>query len=297
MGVLIVKRLAMVLTVLVLLLSFSPAALADSQNDYTLRDEEEFAEIESVLPNDPLLNDTGYLNSGDSSVSAYGVSDGMSIRASYKRYIIEGKGFYNAINGGGQVMELIPEEYEWEIVMEDGTVIQMVKEGGSWIALSYAQPPDDSVEGAELVQDATIDMERVDDKIAEISGGAESIATVDAVCLFVPDFASTKFVVFAFEGEEYFVPYSRRPDFTGLTNGEVYTADELTDILEMTYADLIDYYVNGEGNGDEVGGGRGGKTRASQLGGFDVALICAGGIVVLYAVYRIAKDITKHKSK
>ena len=87
------KRLAMVLTVLVLLLSFSPTALADSQNDYTLRDEEEFAEIESVLPNDPLLNDTGYLNSGDSSVSAYGVSDGMSIRASYKRYIIEGKDF------------------------------------------------------------------------------------------------------------------------------------------------------------------------------------------------------------
>jgi len=140
----------------------------------------------------------------------------------------------------GSLTSGISGDYSFVPVTENGTFSVMYKRDNVWtLGVTAVNAPTDP-RAATSVVDADIVKKRMNE------AGADD-CTAKCIGLSKASPALGYFltiVVFEKDGIEYAVPFSVRPDFTGLENGKLYTSGELVSIFEESY--LKDYRQNKE---------------------------------------------------
>lgn len=77
------------------------------------------------------------------------------------------------------------------------------------------------------------------------------------------------------EGEPYIIPYAARPDFFNLTNGQIYTLDEIYEKIDGYLAE-VSYDFTGE-----EGGGAGGNDSMSPIIYVVISLLIVGAVFLI----------------
>jgi len=139
----------------------------------------------------------------------------------------------------GSVASIMGTEYKWMVPTDKNEMVTVVPtdDGSGWRISGYTDPGGASAGGP---NSAPIDEDALKDEIAEELGQAEEVGRIVSHTHFAT------FVYLVSGGEEYLVPYAIRPDFTGLTNGEIYTPDEVMNSLEINYGHPVRYNEDGE---------------------------------------------------
>ena len=140
----------------------------------------------------------------------------------YKVYYSE-YAFPPALVEGISMKELFSSSYGWHTNTTDGKTIYTNRKDNQWVHGGYSEPFDPEVT-------SVIQFDAVDAALTELI--EEKGATdIELQCLDSYEYCGNYLFIFTSVGE-YVIPFSDRPDFTGLESGELYTAKELGKILE-----------------------------------------------------------------
>ena len=85
----------------------------------------------------------------------------------------------------------------------------------------------------ETISSSIISFQKLEELIGSLCSGGEEI-TFLPVCFYIPDYFSW-FIYFSADEEAYIVPYSSRPDFSGLKNRNLYLFCDAAEALEEAY--------------------------------------------------------------
>ena len=138
------------------------------------------------------------------------------------------------VKQGTNIKDLISENFRM-VVPTDGGYIEFVKDGSgkvSWLGSSFS--------GSQK-HPGLVDISVVDNILS-----SEEYSEATGVIAFSDSMYMTSFVYFNLNDVEYLIPFSSRPDFTGLENGKVYKASDCISILSKNMPrDNIDPNANG----------------------------------------------------
>lgn len=207
-----------------LIISFSVPAFASEisyKNYKSLYDSEEAAIVHSQIsnPENAVL------------LPPQGKSDNN--KTEYKIYGLKLFDFAKEIKNGVTISELLSDDYAWIVLCGTGQT-RIKKIDGKWQILGSRMASPNNRPTTD------IDTEVFERLLAspKFSGENEPVQTA-----FIESFPyNTVFAYIRNNTGEYLVPFSSRPDFTGLENGKLYTTAEVAEILP----ELIE--------GDENGG-------------------------------------------
>ncbi len=217
-------------------------------------DAEEFSEVIEQAREDKSTFDA-FVSDTPAVVAFNGDARSTGEFEAYKTHIVGMPFFLNDLKDGILFGNEISEEYVWYITNNNVTVM-IKKDNGKWQVYGSSEmlPDDDDVYQSNeprfgMINDAV-------EKIRE----SDTSEIKDIVC--VSDVAGTyTSYVCVFTDNTYVVPFSARPDFTGLEYGKVYTPDEAEGILrENGYFDPPQY----DENGNPLIGGVGGVVKSAE---------------------------------
>ena len=120
-------------------------------------------------------------------------------------------------------------------------------------------------------------MESVNEGISILSADVNEVT--ELLC-FEAAMYHTNFVYMKMADGEFLIPYGSRPDLTGLENGELYTPQEVSNTLAISF--------DGVYSTDENAGVATQEYRNDDLNGGAVALV----VLVVGAVFLIRKQLT-----
>lgn len=288
------KKIVSTLLAVAMALNFSVCAFADGAEfdcaSYSsLYDADEFAEVTNDLRGDHIAEEAVAFN-------AYNGSEGSA----YKVYTSNASWFFEKLSEGVSVSELVDDEYHWLLPRNNSVAYVRKGEDNKWEAVGSATAPtDDDTIKSNIV--------RFDEVNAAINSLEEQSEAKDIRCVNLPEYHSY-FVFVTLSDAIYVVPYSTRPDFTGLENGALYTSDEAMAILKQNMGEV---YTEGDPNADPMAipaGGVGYKTldtadkiTASEISRKEapllpLVLICAAAIAGgITAAVLIWNRKSKHK--
>ncbi len=138
------------------------------------------------------------------------------------------------LSSGKPLKELLPGEYRWMIPSDDGCLTIVALNDGAWEAVGrIISEPELIASGA--VDDSTVRFDKINAAIENIALNDPSGIT-DIVCFYIYEYAGD-FVCITTENNNYLVPFSARPDFTKLTNGEIYDLSEAYGTLVQNFGE------------------------------------------------------------
>lgn len=169
--------------------------------------------------------------------------EGLKNGYAYKIYVYSGGLFAEDLKNGKTLHEMMSSSrYGW-CIDTNGVTLWMDKCDGKWKATSCSENPTDDP--------GTVDFDAAEKAIAELENeyGAKDISVQ---CLYSRNYFGRYLIIYSSVGE-FVVPFSYRPDFTGLENGRLYTAGELAEVLvENLPADPIDWLGAADENVEPV---------------------------------------------
>lgn len=183
------------------------ASVTENSNFANIYSDEEFEEVVGDVDRIEWL-DLASANSGERSVYPY------------KVHYMSSEDFSELLGQGNEVKEIADTDYKWTVPVNSNEVT-VAKTGGKW----------------EVVGSGTIsDISDIIDVKSFKHQYADRYEDMNMVCVNVVDY-HTPFILYTLNGKGYVIPYSSRPDFTGLKNGKSYSLKEAQKILKMNFSD------------------------------------------------------------
>lgn len=209
------------------------------------------------------------------------ISGTMDFEAAYKVYTFTEHDIVAAYKEKGSVEALIADEYKWMVPTDAGDLVTVTKskKSGDWEPIGVALG-----DGRKTARADAIDKSALARTVALQAGHIADMKYV------VSYFYNTTFAYVQADGQEYLIPYGSRPDFTGLTNGKMYTAARVMDTLYENYGQILP--DDGDLNGNA------GAVSHVRNSAWDVWIIlgCVGGILaVLIGISCVARTKIKRK--
>ncbi len=208
------KKIISLISASVMALIVSVCAYADGTAKFDCKnysgfyDENEFAEITRDLRGDCIAEEA----------------------VAYKVYTSNVPWFFEKLSEGASVSELVEDEYHWLLPRNNSVAYVEKGEDNKWEAVGSATAPtDDDTIKSNIV--------RFDEVNSAINSLGEPSEAKDIRCVNLPEYHSY-FVLVTLSDAIYVVPYSTRPDFTGLENGALYSSDEAMTILKQNMGEV-----------------------------------------------------------
>lgn len=149
--------------------------------------------------------------------------ENAEIEEAYKLYSVQGGNPVTVIKDGKRLTDYVSEEYVWIVILNSRLTLTIAKKQGGWETLGYSKPSA-TKETIEVGQ-----LKSLNENLESLTKNGVSIQTVQ--CVDAPVY-HMRLVYVQGEKGDYYIPYGSREDLTNLTNGKVYTAQEIADILE-----------------------------------------------------------------
>ena len=127
----------------------------------------------------------------------------------------------------------ITADYRWILATDDNAKIEVGKENGSWEVLLLNEAPSEKATSTLIQMDA-------------LQKAISSLTVKNITAFRVELMRDTVFVnIQAVEGD-FLMPFSKRPDFTKMKNGTLYTREEISSIVYQEYYDVLQALENNE---------------------------------------------------
>lgn len=204
---------AMISAAAVSMTAFAESALEDCRAFESFFDSDELAVVIEQTSDDFYMKEIGY--------TAANVYSSKNI-GEYKEYRALGADFLERLANGTSVKELISDECTWIIPSGKYTAEVSLNNEGEWHTDRIGWFSEELIESGAILDDC-VRFDQVDLAIKRIGSNIE-----DVICVNMPTKYS-KFVCLVSD-TTYVIPFSPRPDFTGLENGKLYTASEANKI-------------------------------------------------------------------
>ena len=288
--------------VLIVLFAFTMVCSAKSAEDFVKDAEKEnkaeLKELQKLLDEDSEFLSSMML-SLNSDVDPKEMLKKLKSDNAYKKYQTTSNAvkYYKDNNN---FSSCISDDYYWIVPLSDeGIYISFRNENGKWqwsgSGNSLKYPVDDVNGPKEAVDFSTKGIvNRLTDEFKK--------KDIDQLCFVSDSSYYIDFIYVSVEGVEYLIPYSHRPDFTGLKNGQLYTAGEALQTLETNMGGPVNgsaptYPGSGGGLGKETDSAA--TTEISEQGGFAWIYYAAAGAIVLIGLAALAVAIIKkrHRAK
>lgn len=230
--------LSLVITIAVALFSgiYSLCISAESQNHDDIFSNKQFydkEELEDVMK-----------SALESSPVSRGIcsAEGLRNGHAYKVFLYSDGVFAEDLKTGKSMQEkLSSSEYAW-VIDTDNVTLWIDKIEGAWKVTACSENSADDP--------GTVDFDAAEKAAVMLENefGAEDISVQ---CLYSMSYFG-RYLIFYSSAGEYVVPFSYRPDFTGLENGKLYPAAELGEILVRNLPfDPVNWFPEGNVN-DEI---------------------------------------------
>ena len=297
-------RVYKVLTIiLIILFSFTIVCSAKSAEDFVKDAEKEnkaeLKELQKLLDEDSEFLASMML-SLNSDVDPKEMVKKLKSDNAYKKYMIQ-HDIFDYYNETGDFRGVISDQYYWIVPLSDeGIYISFSRNenDNSWqwsgTGNNLKYPIDDINSPKESVDFSMKGIvKRLKDEFKK--------KDIDNIYFLGDSAYWCDFVYLSVEGVEYLIPYSRRPDFTGLKNGQLYTAREAIKILQESLG------VPTSGSAPDIfeGGGFGKETdsaattEVAEQASFAWLYFAIPGAIILIGLAVTAAVIIKkrHKAK
>ena len=196
-----------------------------------VKDESEYQKVINDIGNGQFINDyDGNIDPGNK--DCYGV----------KIYNLTTPCFaYNYLSGEG-FNSLGADDYKWLLYDAQKREMSVIKKGDKWTLIGIS-----TLSGL-TKETGYIDLSIIDNinNNPELIG-VEKLTDVTVKCYDAP-FYNLKFIYLKTIYDEYIVPFSSRPDFTGLVNGEIYKLNDAAEILNVNFP-VNEGLMENDGNG------------------------------------------------
>lgn len=169
----------------------------------------EFKEIFETITSDPLITNSGI-----------GTTDFVE---AYKLYSMSATDFSAVSTGKTDIDKVLSEDYVWIVTTKSNNIIRVVLSEGKWKVAGYKSPATEN-SATEIIR-----MEQVNKATADVVD--KSSLTTETVKFFEVIEYRTSFAYFSTADNKYVVPFSARPDLTGLNNGETYSLSTADSVL------------------------------------------------------------------
>lgn len=226
-----------------------PAFATDGESASDIKSIYDSSEINEVLK---AIGDDALINKYEASQKSSVQNASSENLSPYKLYSISPLEFSD-INSEVVKNIIASEDYRWIVPNDTSQVITVGKNGNKWKVLGYSTSESD-LESAEAVLGESVNgilktsQNEGDSKIQGVN------STEEYLCFEVPQY-HTYFLGMFSESESYVIPYSSRPDLTGLENGKKYSAEAAEKILSASF-NISEANYN---TANENGGGTGSK--------------------------------------
>lgn len=221
--------------------------LAGEYTDYF--DTDEFNLVRNAVKNDTFIIDDS-VNLPEELTRQNTMANSDIVNEAYKVHEIEERDFIKEIKEGNSVKDLILDEYLWYYIADGGAKIDVRLRDNSWEVIGYGVPTEATTDSDIITVDA---LERAKAQLVSVYG----VGGIEDMVCFGYSSCRTDFVLFTTDKGDFLVPFSCRPDFTNLNNGQVYTPLEVAEKLEDYFNEL-----NNGRNGTGIIGGYGGEFAA-----------------------------------
>lgn len=161
------------------------------------------------------------------------VPEGVNImEQQYCRYKFTENEIISSYRKHGDLASFISENYQLCVLMPNGEEIILDKSKGEWkfIGASVPVSAESSIDGFSMAAVSDTLLKTYKSKLP-----TNAAAVVSDLKIVRSHMYNITFAYFTDGGQEYVIPYSDRPDFTGLEDGKVYPASEAIDVLERNY--------------------------------------------------------------
>lgn len=243
------KNIFTIILALILTASLSICGFADETpktgcRDYTsFFDVDELSRVLSDTANDTFMNQMETANSGADS----------EVTLPYKRFSVTKPDFIYRLADGEKLGDMLSSDYRWVVPGHNSAAEIVLTEENKWHTIGYSTYSQEILDQG-VEKDIVVDS-ALNAAFAKLSADPANDIE-DVICVCSSEYASD-FVCVVTRDQTYLVPFGARPDFTGLTNGAVYTPDEAAKIL-LQNTDEIVYEAPNE--------------KEIQFGGFGVKL-------------------------
>ncbi len=225
-------------------------------------DAAEYKEVQEAILNTDILYENGVLSDVQTRSDA-----GSQLGDSYKLHTLDQIDLVAALQEGASLSEIISDDYVWIISTPDNEAIRVDEVDGEWTVLGYSTPAS---------ANATTDLIQMDTVNEEVSTFSEGTNGLTELLCFEATMYHTNFVYMKTADGEFLIPYGSRPDLTGLENGELYTPQEVSEILAASFDGV---YSAGENAG--LGTQNTGAMTMMAVGGVVALVVLAGGAIFL----------------
>ena len=151
---------------------------------------------------------------------------GSQLGDPYKMHALDQMDLVAALQEGISPSEIISDDYVWVVSTPDNEAIRVDKVDGEWTVLGYSTPAS---------ANATTDLIQMDTVNREASMLAAETNELSELLCFEAAMYHTNFLYMKTADGEYLIPYGSHPDLTDLENGELYTPQEVSEILAVSF--------------------------------------------------------------
>ena len=222
----------------------------------------EYEEVQEAIMNTEILYENGVLSNMQTRSGTE-----SQLKDAYKMHTLEQIDLVAALQEGVSLSEIISDDYVWIVSTPDDEAIRVDKVDGKWTVLGYSSPAS---------ADAATDLIRMDTVNEELSIISAETNELPEVLCFEATMYHTNFVYMDTADGEVLIPYGSRPDLTGLENGKLYTPQEVSEILAVSFDGV---YSTDENAG--LGAQNAEAVTTTAVGGVVALIVLAGGAVFL----------------
>lgn len=188
----------------------------------------------------------------------------------YKLWSPKDNSFLTSLQKAKKMDDLISDRYSWFLVTENKRMVSVDREKDKWVVNAITVGADGAL------PTSVVNLEAVDAIAQELSGQHQDAPVAVAV---IDTNVSGQAVCLSVEEEVFLIPYSARPEWIDLKNGELYTLEEACE----AYLEAFPH----ETTPVPAGGGA-----ASSVNIVPIVVVVALGAVVVLVVLKSRKRVS-----
>lgn len=277
--------LLFILAVILSVSSFSLSATASTDLYDDVYDSEEYESVKNNIDYGELQEMQEFLmgtegQTSDGNRNKVAEKREESSLLPYKIFYMTPEDFDSFKGTETEIQDLVATTYNWVVPTNDGYKVLLSQIDGQWEVVDYSTVSENSdiIEINKYVSNGDVQTK-----------GLNGFEYENVVCFHIT-FYHTSFLCYTDNGVVYLVPYSSRPDITGLTNGASYEIDKVKEVLRSTFSDSGDIK---QSDSDAIYGG-GFESNSKLKNGYLVFTIIALSIVVFafftFLIFAIRKN-------
>jgi len=200
------------------------------------------------------------------------VSSPLNLEGAYKVYGLLNPDIVDTYKKQASIRDVISDEYKWQVPTEnfDLVTVRKAQTANTWELVGVVFNDETDSMRSKVVNKSSLHT-AISSRVKEIS----NLQYIDCPMYF------TTFAYLESGGQEYLIPYSTRPDLTGLENGKMYTASDTVAILYTNFGERVPDYNGGIAPRDTVPQKESAPPSLWIMAGFAVFGVGAGCVFLL----------------